>query len=76
MYHTIRRHQRLTRNDVMKELEELKKNIGAARRPSDLPRYPRDAMRNDLNRIERDMYKAMEDYSAETAPKKEGENNS
>ena len=25
MYHTIRRHQRLTRNDVMKELEELKK---------------------------------------------------
>lgn len=71
MYHTIRRHRRLAKNDVLKKLEDLS-NIGAARRPSDLPRYPRDAIRHDLNQIGRDMYKAMNDYSAETAPTKKG----
>ena len=75
MYHTIQRNQRLSKKDVLKHVQELT-NIGAARRPSDLPRYPRDAMRNDLNRIGQDMYKAMEDYSVETAPLKKGADNS
>lgn len=75
MYHTTRRHRRLAKADVMKDLEELS-NIGAARRPSDLPRYPRDAMRQDLNRIARDMYKAMEDYSVDVTSTKKGACNS
>ena len=74
MYHTIQRNQRLSKEDVLKHVQELT-NIGAVRRPSDLPRYPRDAMRNDLNRIGQDMYKAMEDYSAETVPSKKGADN-
>ena len=67
MYHATRRHRWLTKDDVQKDLEELSR-IGAARRPSDLPRYPRDAMWQDLNQIGRDMYKAIEDYSVESAP--------
>ena len=66
MYHATRRHRRLTKDDVLKDLEELS-SIGAARRPSDLPRYLRDAMWQDLNQIGRDMYKAIEDYSVESA---------
>ena len=75
MYHTIRRHQRLTKKDVLKHVQDLT-NIGAARRPSDLPRYPRDAMRNDLNRIGRDMYKALEDYNEEITTTKKGADDS
>ena len=69
MYHAIRPHRRLTKTDAQRYVQELT-NIGAARRPSDLPRYPRDAMRNDLNRIGRDMYKALENYSEEIAATK------
>ena len=39
MYHATRRHRRLTKDDVLKDLEELS-SIGAARRPSDLPGIP------------------------------------
>ena len=69
MYHATRRHRRLTKDDVLKDLEELS-SIGTARRPSDLPRHPRDAMWRDLNRIGQGMCKAFEDYGVEHAPEK------
>ena len=67
MYRSIRQHGRLAKDDVLINLEELC-SIGATRRPSDLPRYPRDAMQQDLNQIGRDMYKAIEGFSVEPAP--------